>query len=58
MSQCDSSSINITSRVWVKQEKYWDVYFDLMYEVKEIFDKNDIVVPYQQIDIHLHNNEK
>ena len=42
MSQCDASSINITSRVWVKQEYYWDVYFDMIKEVKDIFDENQI----------------
>lgn len=53
MSQCDASSINITSRVWVKQENYWDVHFDLIKEVKDIFDQNNISVPYNQIDVHI-----
>lgn len=55
MSQCDSSSINITSRVWVKQENYWDLHFDLIKEVKDAFDANNITVPYNQIDVHITN---
>ena len=57
MSQCDASSINITSRVWVKQEYYWDVYFDMIKEVKDIFDANQIEVPYNQLDVHLYNEK-
>ena len=57
MSQCDSSSINITSRVWVKQADYWDVHFDLIQEVKEAFDANNITVPYNQLDVHIVNEK-
>ena len=57
MSQCDSSSINITSRVWVKQEDYWNLHFDLIKEVKDIFDQNNISVPYNQLDVHVYNEK-
>ena len=53
MSKCDSSSINITSRVWVKQAEYWNVHFDLIKEVKDAFDSNQITVPYNQLDVHI-----
>ncbi len=53
MSNCSSSSIDITSRVWVKQEDYWDTYFALIKEVKDIFDQNNITVPYNQMDVHI-----
>lgn len=57
MSQCDSSSINITSRVWVNQADYWNVHFDLIQEVKEAFDANNITVPYNQLDVHIVNEK-
>lgn len=57
MTQCDSSSIVITSRVWVKQADYWNVNFDLIQEVKEAFDANNITVPYNQLDVHIHNEK-
>lgn len=56
MSNLDSSSINISSKVWVKQEDYWTVYFDLLQQVKEAFDENNITVPYNQLDVHISNN--
>lgn len=40
-------------RVWCNKENYWDLYFDLMEEIKETFDKNKIEIPYKQVDIHM-----
>ncbi|MEX2597105.1 MAG: mechanosensitive ion channel domain-containing protein [Salibacteraceae bacterium] len=47
------SSINITTRVWVKSEDYWDVHFDMLENVKKAFDKEGISIPYPQMDVHL-----
>ena len=49
------SSIEYSVRVWVKNEHYWDVYFDLLEIVKEELDKNEIQIPYNQLDVHVHN---
>jgi small conductance mechanosensitive channel len=57
MSELASSSINIACRVWVKQENYWTVYFDLLNDVKAAFDANNITIPFNQLDVHV-NNEK
>ena len=35
----------------------WDVYFDMIKEVKDIFDANQIEVPYNQLDVHLYNEK-
>lgn len=40
-------------RVWVKTEDYWKVYFDLNEKVKEEFNKNNIEIPYPQVDVHM-----
>lgn len=40
-------------RVWVKKDDYWNVYFDLNELIKEEFDKNNIEIPYPQIDVHM-----
>lgn len=40
-------------RVWCNREDYWDLYFDLMEEIKEALDKNKIEIPYQQVDVHM-----
>lgn len=49
------SSVNITCRVWCKGSDYWEVYFDLMEQVKADFDKKGISIPYNQLDVHIVN---
>jgi small conductance mechanosensitive channel len=53
------SSINIVVRPWVNTLDYWDVRFDLMDRIKQVFDENNITIPYPQRDVHLyeHTNE-
>ena len=51
------SSVNITTRVWVKADDYWDVHFDMIENVKKEFDKAGISIPYPQTDVHLFNNK-
>lgn len=55
----NSSSIDIVTRVWVKAEDYWNYYWLMMESVKFAFDKNNISIPYSQLDVHLkqENNE-
>ena len=48
-----ANSINITVRVWVKAEHYFDLLFDLNEEVKIQFDKQGIVIPYNQLDVFI-----
>jgi small conductance mechanosensitive channel len=45
------SSVNITTKVWVKNENYWTVHFDLLKQVHEAFDSNNITIPYTQIEV-------
>lgn len=47
------SAIVISAKVWVNTENYWDVYFDMMEQVKEEFDKNDITIPYNKLDVNI-----
>ena len=48
-----SSALVFILRVWVNTPDYWTVYFDLMENIKKEFDKNDIKIPYQQVDVHM-----
>ncbi|MEG1409933.1 MAG: mechanosensitive ion channel [Terrisporobacter sp.] len=45
-------SLNFAVRVWVKTEDYWNVYFDLLEQVKIRFDEEGIKIPYQQMNLH------
>ena len=53
MTELADSSIDISCRVWVKNENYWTVYFDLLNNVKVAFDNNNIKVPYNTIDVNI-----
>ena len=46
-----ASSLDIKTRVWVKNADYWTVYFDLLENVKKKFDENNISVPFNQLDV-------
>lgn len=48
-----ASSLDIKTRVWVKNANYWTVYFDLLENVKKKFDENNISVPFNQLDVHI-----
>jgi len=48
------SSVNFVVRPWVKTDDYWDVYWDLMREVKLRFDREGISIPFPQRDVHLY----
>lgn len=53
LGELGASSLNITVRVWTKNADYWTVYFDLIEQVKEKFDAENIVIPYNQMDVHV-----
>lgn len=53
LSKHGDSYLEFTVRVWVKTNDYFTVYYDLLEQVKVAFDKNDIEIPYPQLDVHL-----
>lgn len=50
------SSIEYIVAVWVKREDYWDMNWYLLEEVKHAFDKNNIEMTYNHLNIHMVNN--
>ena len=52
------SSVGIMLRVWVKQENYWTVYFELFKRVKYAFDEAGITIPYNQLDVHIDGRDQ
>ena len=48
-----ASSVDFVVRAWCNTEDYWSIYFDLLEEVKITFDKENISIPYPQMDLHL-----
>ncbi len=50
------SSVNFAVRPWVKTSEYWDVYFDLMKQIKLVLEEKGFSIPYPQQDVHLHRD--
>ncbi len=55
MSQHSDNALVYTVRIWCKNNDYWTVYFDVLEGVKESFDKNNITIPFPQVDVHINN---
>lgn len=51
----DDSALIYTIRVWTTKEDYWDLKFNLLENVKREFDKKNIEIPYNQMDVHIKN---
>ncbi len=49
----DPSAIDMTLRAWVKSEDYWDLKFEMSEQIKKTFDANDIVIPYEKLDVNI-----
>lgn len=47
------SSVNLTTRVWVKTEDYWGVFFDMNEKVYHAFNEGGISIPFPQMDVHV-----
>lgn len=49
----DASAMMIDIKVWVKTEEYFDLKYDLNEQIKAAFDSNGIVIPFNQLDVHV-----
>jgi len=47
------SSVNLTTRVWVKTEDYWPVFFSMNEKVYDAFNAEGISIPFPQMDVHV-----
>ncbi len=47
------SSIEYVIRVWAPTAEYWNVYFDLMENIKVYFDKYDVEMTYNHLNVHM-----
>ena len=54
MIEHSDSKIKLCCRPWVKCENYWNTYFDLLEQSKKAFDEQGIHIPYNQLDVHIH----
>lgn len=47
------NGVKVVLRAWCKSAEYWDTYFDLLRDVNTAFDTNDIVVPFNRLNVQL-----
>lgn len=47
------SSVELTIRVWVKNEDYWSVYYQMHQRIYELFNQEGINIPFPQTVVHL-----
>ncbi|MCM1133858.1 MAG: mechanosensitive ion channel [Ruminococcus flavefaciens] len=57
MASHNDSSIAIDVLVWVANENYNEVRYTLNETVKQIFDRNNIEIPFNQLDVHIIGEE-
>lgn len=54
----NNSSLDYRFRVWTKNEDYFDVMYFCNKRVKELFDKNNIEIPYNKLDLYVKEIKK
>ena len=54
----DSSSINFTASCWCNSGDYWSVYYDIMDSVFNEFKRENISIPYNQLEVRLRNDNE
>ncbi|QCO71000.1 small-conductance mechanosensitive channel MscS [Buchnera aphidicola] len=57
LSELAPSSLNFIVRCWSKNNDLNSVYWDLMANFKKELDKNNINIPYPQLDVHLYKKK-
>lgn len=53
-----ANGIEISFRVFCVPENYWNVLSNLEERIKQVFELNNIILPYTQVDIHFKENLK
>jgi small conductance mechanosensitive channel len=57
ISEYGPSSVQYTTRVWVKTADYWAVYFDLTEALRPALKRNGVALTYGHINVHMINDK-
>lgn len=52
----DTGSVNLGIRVWVANENYWNLKWELLEQIKNKFTENQITIPLNQLDVNIRKN--
>ncbi len=47
------SSVTLVAKLWCRQEEYWNLYYAMQEAVKMAFDRENVPIPFPQLDVHL-----
>lgn len=53
LGKLNSSSVDITVRVWVNSADYWPVFFSMNEKVYKAFAQEGLNIPFPQVDVHV-----
>lgn len=54
----NDSSVSFTLRVWCATDDYWDLYYDLLEQIRADFDREGVELTYNHLNVHLIPPEK
>ena len=57
LSAFEDSSIKMGLRFYVLTEKYWNAKWTIQEEIKKKFDENNIIIPYNQLEVSLKKDD-
>ncbi len=58
ISRYGSSSIEYTVRCWTTPDKYWDIYYVLLEELKHSLDRAGVEMTYDHLNVHIMEDKK
>lgn len=58
VNKLNSSSVDLSARVWTRSEFYWGVYFEMNEKIYNELPKHGISFPFPQVHIHVDNQNK
>ena len=56
MESYEEGFINIALKGWTKNENYWEVYWEVMNNLKDYLAENNIKLPTNKMDITINQN--
>lgn len=55
LAELNTSSVDLTVRVWVDAGDFWGVFFSMNEKVYKTFALEGLNIPFPQLDVHMHN---
>lgn len=56
LTEYGASSLDFTLRVWTTLSDFWNVKFDLLENILKALNKNEIEIPFDQLEVYVHPN--